>query len=242
MSEMPASRSVIYAVSQLPLFARTPEVRSTTLDVHAISRPARGFTGDFYFTHRQGSRVWFALGDVAGKGINAAVVMAMIQEELERRITSCARTECDPAATLTRLHEFLRPLLPSNRFATVIIGHLKDDGTLRLANGGHCPALIVRASGRVDQIGSTGPVAGMIAGRWASVRAQLSKGDALVLYSDGLVEGRASDGEEFGVDRVIEIVSRRGRAREITTRLTAAFDTHTERRRDDDLTIFAAVR
>ncbi|MBK5259956.1 MAG: serine/threonine-protein phosphatase [Thermoanaerobaculia bacterium] len=242
MSEMPAGRGVIPAVSQLPLFARTAEARSPILDVHAISRPARGFTGDFYFTHRQGTRLWFALGDVAGKGINAAVVMAMIQEELERRITSCARTECDPAATVTRLHEFLRPLLPSNRFATVIIGHLHDDGTLRIANGGHCPALIARSAGTVEQIGSTGPVAGLIAGTWTSVRANLRKGDKLVLFSDGLVEGRSPDGEEFGLDRVVEIASRPGRARETITRLATAFDSHTVRRRDDDLTIFAAVR
>ena len=81
-------------------------------EVHAIPRPARTFTGDFWFTHRANDRLWFAIGDVAGKGLPAALVMAMIQEELEHRIASCARTMCDPEATVQRLHAFLRPLLP----------------------------------------------------------------------------------------------------------------------------------
>src|SRR3954453_5940888 len=95
--------------------------------VHAISLPAKTFPGDFWFTHRESDRLWFALGDVAGKGLPAAIVMAMIQEALEHRITSCATAGCGPATTMHRLDEFLKPLLPSNRFATAIIGWLGDD-------------------------------------------------------------------------------------------------------------------
>jgi serine phosphatase RsbU (regulator of sigma subunit) len=113
-------------------------------NVAAFSKPARTFTGDFYYTHRTDDRLWFALGDVAGKGLPAALIMAMIQEELEHRIESCAATRCDPSTTMQRLHLFLRPLMPSNRFATIVIGHLRDDGVLTIANAGHCPPLIVR--------------------------------------------------------------------------------------------------
>jgi len=59
------------------------------MNIQALARPARMFTGDFYFTHRRTDRVWIVLGDVAGKGRPAASVTAMIQEELERRIHSC---------------------------------------------------------------------------------------------------------------------------------------------------------
>src|SRR3954451_4268530 len=86
--------------------------------VAAFSKPARTFTGDFYFTHQADDLLWFALGDVAGKGLPAAVIMAMIQEELEQRIVSCASTRCDPSVTMQRLHLFLKPLMPQNRFAT----------------------------------------------------------------------------------------------------------------------------
>ncbi|HVE73290.1 MAG TPA: PP2C family protein-serine/threonine phosphatase [Thermoanaerobaculia bacterium] len=176
-----------------------PALHRGLTSVEAISRPARTFTGDFYLTHRHDDRLWLALGDVAGKGLPAAVVMAMIQEELEERIASCASAECDPARTATRLHEFLAPLLPRNRFATAVIAWLRDDGVLTIANAGHCPPLIVRADGTIEEIGSTGPILGVLpAPSWTSVTVQLEPGDTLVLYSDGVTEALV-DGEELGV-------------------------------------------
>lgn len=167
--------------------------------VRAVSRPARTFTGDFYFTHRHEDRLWLVVGDVAGKGLPAAIVMAMIQEELERRIASCASAECDPAQTAARLHEFLAPLLPRNRFATAVIGWLRDDGLLTLTNAGHCPPLIVRTDGTVEEIASTGPILGVLPrATWHSVSVYLEPGDTLVLYSDGVTEA-VVDGEELGV-------------------------------------------
>src|SRR5256885_15526240 len=135
-----------------------PVAKPAAADVHAVSIPARMFTGDFWFTHRAGDRLWFAIGDVAGKGLPAALVMAMIQEELEHRIASCARAGCDPATTVQRLHAFLRPLLPRNRFATMVIGWLRDDGTLTLVNGGHCPPPVLRADRPIEAIDSPRPV------------------------------------------------------------------------------------
>jgi phosphoserine phosphatase RsbU/P len=180
-----------------------PAVREDGLrllpQIHAVSRPARTFTGDFYFTHRHEQRLWIAVGDVAGKGLPAAVVMAMIQEELEERIASCASAECDPARTAARLHDFLTPLLPRNRFATAALGWLDDDGTLTLVNAGHPPPIIVRRDGSLDEIGSTGPVLGVLPGaQWQSVTHRLEEGDALVLYSDGVSEA-VVDGQELGV-------------------------------------------
>jgi phosphoserine phosphatase RsbU/P len=175
-----------------------PAVRGLN-DVRAISRPARTFTGDFYLAHRHEDRLWLALGDVAGKGLPAAIVMAMIQEELEERIASCASAECDPARTAARLHEFLAPLLPRNRFATAVIAWLDDNGTLTLANAGHCPPLILRADGSIEELGSTGPLLGVLPRpKWTSTTTQLEDGDTLVLYSDGVTEAIV-DGEELGV-------------------------------------------
>ena len=136
-----------------------PSCRPRYRRVHAhLDCRRRRFTGDFWFTHAAGDRLWFALGDVAGKGLPAAIVMAMIQEELEHRITSCARAGCDPATTMKRLDEFLKPLLPSNRFATAVIGWLDDDGSITLVNAGHCPPMIVRArrQHRGDRLDRTG--------------------------------------------------------------------------------------
>ena len=195
------------SVSQAVLF--TAPRRPSSADVYAYSEPAGTFTGDFYLTHRDGDRLWFALGDVSGKGLNAAVIMAMIQEELEHRITSCAITRCDPSTTMQRLHLFLQPLLPGNRFASIVIGHLRDDGLLTIANAGHCPLMIARRNGMVEEIGSTGPVAGLLkTARWTSVTRRLAPGTTVLLYSDGLLEARSPVGEEFGRDGIVNAFRR----------------------------------
>jgi serine phosphatase RsbU (regulator of sigma subunit) len=185
-------------------------VRGLTERIEAISRPARTFTGDFYFTHRGEDRLWLAHGDVAGKGLPAAIVMAMIQEELERRIISCAETACDPSRTMTRLHEFLLPLMPQNRFATAVIAQLHEDGRLTVVNGGHCPPLIARRDGSIEQLASTGPLLGILPkATWSTHTTFLAEGDTLILYSDGVTESQC-DGEELGVHGLRALVQRVG--------------------------------
>jgi len=224
-------------VAQIPLFKAPPPLRSIA-DIHAVSKPARTFTGDFWFTHREADRLWFAIGDVAGKGLKAALVMAMIQEELEHRITSCAATQCDPSATMLRLHTFLRPLLPSNKFATVVIGWLRDDGVLTIANAGHCPPLIVRTSGAIEELASTGPVAGiLVQPEWSSSTHHLDRGEAIVLYSDGLIESRAN-GEELGVCGLRDALH----GMHMTARELASRALGSARRVDDDLTVVVLRR
>ena len=194
MQALPAERGL----KQLPLFRSGGLKPAATLDVHAISIPARAFTGDFYFVRHADDRFLFALGDVAGKGLNAAVVMAMIQEELER--TSCD----DPSADMMRLHTFLKPLIPMNRFATAVVGYVSDEGVVKLANAGHCPPILVRADGTFEEISSTGPVLGVLSSsRWSTYETTLRRGENLVLYSDGVIETRSKDGEEFGNGRLV---------------------------------------
>ena len=201
MSEMPAVRG-LNEVLPIPALMRN---RAT---VTAVSRPARTFTGDFFITHRHEDRLWIALGDVAGKGLPAAVVMAMIQEELEHRIASCASAECDPARTAARLHEFLGPILPQNRFATAVIGWLRNDGRLTVTNAGHCPPIVLRANGTIEEIGSTGPILGVLPNpSWQSVSLQLAPGDTVVFYSDGVTEAEI-DGKELGVHGLRDMLAR----------------------------------
>ncbi len=213
-------------------------------DVHAISIPARTFTGDFWFTRRTDDRLWFALGDVAGKGLPAALVMAMIQEELEQRITSCARAGCDPAVTMQRLHGFLRPLLPRNRFATAALGWLRDDGVLTIVNGGHCPPLVLRAGGTIEEIDSTGPVVGVLeTSRWTAATLMLDEGDKLLLYSDGVLEAAAPDGDEFGrggIERALPPAHAPASA--VAASIVDAVRRHADGARADDLTVLVIGR
>lgn len=231
---------MIAAAAQLPLFTRPPAFgERPSFDVHALSIPAKTFTGDFYFTHRTDDRLWFGVGDVAGKGLPAALVMAMIQEELEHRVTSCARAGCDPAATVERLDAFLKPLLPSNRFATMVLGWVCDEGTVTLVNGGHCPPLIVRADGKIERIGSTGPAVGIVPkARWRSTEVALEPGDYLLLYSDGVVESESPDGEEFGTCGIERAVpDERESAELVAAAVLEAVNTHAAGARTDDLTL-----
>ena len=207
---------------------------ASDFDVHAVSIPARTFTGDFWLTHRAADRLWFAVGDVAGKGLPAALVMAMIQEELERQVL------CDPAATMRRLDRFLRPLLPRNKFATVVIGSLCDDGTLQIVNAGHCPPLIARADGTIEEVESTGPVVGILPfARWRSSTFVLDPGDTLVLYTDGVIEATSPAGEELGVAGLTRALAGRT-SREVTESIVRAVDHHGGR--EDDLTVLALRR
>lgn len=226
------------AVPQLALFPAFGK-RRAAFDVRAVSRPARAFTGDFYVTHRHDDRLWFALGDVSGKGINAAVVMAMIQEELEHRISSCANSGCDPAVTMTRLHEFLRPLLPANKFASAVIGYAADDGRLVIANAGHPSPVIVRRDGSTDLVESTGPVVGILPeARWKSSVRLLERGETLVLYSDGVIEAESPDGAQFGMDGLLGTMHTPPTAQAIVE----AVDRHEAGRRGDDLTLVVVRR
>ncbi|HEV7923004.1 MAG TPA: PP2C family protein-serine/threonine phosphatase [Thermoanaerobaculia bacterium] len=230
---------------QSALFAPSlPPCCPAAVDVHAVSIPARTFTGDFWFTHRAGDRLWFALGDVAGKGLPAAVVMALIQEELEQQITSCARRGCDPAVTVQRLHEYLRPLMPRNRFATMVLGWIRDDGAMRLTNGGHCPPLILRADGRIEPIHSTGPAVGVLpVSRWRSQTLSLAPGETLLLYSDGVIEATSEHGAEFGTQGIVRALRHQpSSAGEVAAAVVDAVRVHAGGRREDDLTVLVMAR
>ncbi len=228
-------------IHQFPLFARAPRASKADVDIRAISRPARAFTGDFYFTHRHGRTLWVVIGDVAGKGIKAAVIMAMIQEELEDSIVSCAMENNDPSVTMTRLDLFLRRLLPSNRFATVAIAQIRDDGRLIVANGGHPPLLIARRDGSIESIDSTGPVVGLLPSpHWRSITMPFNRGDTLLAYTDGVTEARSDNDEEFGLERLRRTFSEASRARratDIAEKIAAALPAQ-----EDDLTIIVARR
>ena len=222
---------------QLILFP-TPGKRRASYDVQAISRPARAFTGDFYVTHRHEDRLWFAFGDVSGKGINAAVVMAMIQEELEHRISSCANMGCDPASTMARLHEFLRPLLPANKFASAVIGYAADDGRVVVANAGHPSPIIVRRDGSTDLVESTGPVVGILpAARWRSSVRLLGRGETLVLYSDGVIEAESPAGAQFGMEGLLRVMRT-----PTAEAIVEAVNAHEAGARGDDLTLVIIKR
>ena len=182
-----------------------PGEPSRDFELHAVSLPARAFTGDFYFTAKTPGSTLAVIGDVAGKGLSSAILMGMIQEELDRLV--CLEGEEEPLAILQRLQDAIRAEMPSNRFATMVAARLDANGDVTIANAGHCPPLLIRAGGVVEQIPSGGPPVGIAVGpTWRRSSLRWRPGDALVLYTDGLIEARSAQEEEFGMERLRELV------------------------------------
>lgn len=186
----------------------------------------------------------FVIGDVAGKGLHAAIVTSLVVESLDalpdRPDLLCM------VDLVSSIHMMLLDELPTNRFVTLVAGHLGRDGMLRLVNAGHCPPLVARSNGTVEVVPTTGPVVGILPGaRWRSAEAQLEPGDHLVLYSDGLLEARAPDGDEFGLDRIRATVASQSERspRGIVAALVAAAEQHRAGSpADDDMTLMALRR
>ncbi|WDZ82497.1 PP2C family protein-serine/threonine phosphatase [Micromonospora cathayae] len=180
-------------------------------------RPAQAglrIGGDFYGSHPlpDGGSLFY-LGDVSGKGVEAAVFTGQLRQCLQ----ALHRVEYHPARLLRLLNDALLETTLANgqgRFATMVLGVVRPhrDGTLTLtmAGGGHLPPLLVRASGAVEPV----PLSGMLIGvvpdpRIGEVTVTLAPGETCLLYSDGVTEargGRRGD-ELFGVDRLVHAIS-----------------------------------
>ncbi|SCL52885.1 Serine phosphatase RsbU, regulator of sigma subunit [Micromonospora chersina] len=180
-------------------------------------RPAQAglrIGGDFYGSHRlvDGGSVFF-LGDVSGKGVEAAVFTGQLRQCLH----ALHRVESQPGRLLKLLNDALLETTQAHgqgRFATMVLGVVRPhrDGslTLTMAGGGHLPPLVLRASGEVEVV----PLSGMLIGvvpdpRIGEVTVHLAPGETCLLYSDGVTEargGRRGD-EQFGAERLLHAVT-----------------------------------
>lgn len=162
--------------------------------------PVQHVSGDFLSVFEQGSRLIFALGDIAGKGLAAGmwfthmvglIRMSVNGKELAAAMSLINRELCSTefAAPLTSL--FLASL------------DLKG-GEITYCNAGHPPSLIVRRSGTVESLHIGGPILGVVSeAGYNTARIQLEAGDSLLSFSDGIMECRDSLGTEFGTERLI---------------------------------------
>jgi sigma-B regulation protein RsbU (phosphoserine phosphatase) len=179
---------------------RLPQIAG--IDCAGACRPAQGVGGDYYdFLSLSAGRLGIALGDVAGKGIPAALLMASLQASLRgQRLSGPA----DLAQLMTNLNFLIHEASPDNRYATFFYGEL-DPATRRMdyVNAGHNAPMIFRAAGAVERLRATGPVIGLVdKGRFVQQSVELRAGDALVVYSDGISEAMNSAEEEWGEQRL----------------------------------------
>lgn len=170
-----------------------------------LNRPARGVSGDFYdFLRLPDGRTWFALGDVSGKGMNAALLMAKTCSLLR----CLARGIDDPGVLLSRVNDELCDTASHGMFVTVATGFLAaTGGEVRLANAGHPPALIHRA-GVFRELPGDAPPLGVEPGlEPGTARVDLDRA-SLYLYSDGVTECPTVSGGWLGVAGLQALIAR----------------------------------
>jgi serine phosphatase RsbU (regulator of sigma subunit) len=196
--------------------------------------------GDFYdlFASSDG---WTALiGDVQGKGPDAAAVTALARHTMR----AAAVYEHRPSGVLATMHQALRDQ-HADRFCTVAYAHLRvgrERIGLELACGGHPLPLVVHRDGRVDPVGRLGTLLGSdIEPRLADVAVELVAGDVLVLYTDGVTEVRRRRREVFGHRQLVALLETCGGLPPdaVADRLEAAVITASEGRLRDDVAILA---
>ncbi len=178
-------------------------INATGLDIHAILEPARQVGGDLYEVMRLGAdRVLVAVGDVSGKGIPAALFMAVTMTLLR----TLAREGLGPEEILRRLNDELLEQNPRGMFVTMqcLLFDLAAR-TVECASAGHHAAIRVMPGGAAQPVFTTSGrvLALMPAERIASETIELRKGESLVLFTDGVSEAFSVSDEAFGDDRLI---------------------------------------
>jgi serine phosphatase RsbU (regulator of sigma subunit) len=171
-------------------------------DIAGSTHPCRAVGGDCYdFLARSGSRLWVTVGDVAGKGHSAALIMTHFQAMLR----GLARIDRPLGRLVDRLNDLLARTLPANEFISFFMLELDPEGgTLHYVNAGHNPPILLRASGEAEFLNGSGPVLGVVPGSSYTVHeGKLEGGDAILLYTDGATESQNPGQEEFGEERLI---------------------------------------
>jgi sigma-B regulation protein RsbU (phosphoserine phosphatase) len=211
------------------------------------NRPAREVGGDYYdMFPTRGGRIGLVVGDVSGKGIPAALMVSTLHSALRLLLD---QTELGPAL-LERLNRHILESSMPNKFITMLLAEVNPRiSTLRYMNAGHNPGFLLRThrdGGHVDELPSGGVPLGLLPGsRYQMRELSLEPGDLLCLYSDGITEAESPDEEEFGNDRLIDVLRRHREAplAEVLDAIRREVGEHTQGRpQGDDQTLLLLRR
>jgi serine phosphatase RsbU (regulator of sigma subunit) len=175
-----------------------------TLDYAGLCIQARQVGGDYYdFLNLGRERLGLVLGDISGKGIAGALLMANLQANLR---SQCATAWDEPLPLLQSVNQLFYENTPNNAYASLFFGEYDDQlRRLRYANCGHLSALLLRGDQTLVCLDSTCTVLGLFKDWECSIsECHLLSGDTLALYTDGITESFNLAGEEFGEQRLIE--------------------------------------
>lgn len=220
-----------------------------TLELKGVCNPARMVSGDYYdFMALSDSSLAFAIGDVAGKGISAALLMATIQSTMRMQLAPVngAARHFSAASLVSTLNKQLYATTSPEKYATFYFALYEESThTLTYTNAGHLSPMLYRG-GDFQMMGSTGTVVGAFPiARYEERSVPLERGDILVAYTDGIVEPENAYGEMFGEDRLKEFIVKYSHAdsSEIIARtMEAVVDWTGSSELQDDMTMVVARR
>ncbi|MHB1048847.1 MAG: SpoIIE family protein phosphatase [Bacteroidota bacterium] len=214
-----------------------------TVDMKAVSSPALEVGGDYYDVNLiAAGKIAIVIGDVSGKGVGAAFYMA----EVKGIFQSLSRIYHSPGEFLVHANDALLSSIDRRSFISLIYATIDvKSGDLIMARAGHCPVLYVTDQ-RKEYLKPQGLGLGLKGGRvFAETieekKISMKKGDVCVFYTDGVTESRSSSGEEFGYDRLLDVVDRHRHrtAEEIKEAIIQTVWNYTDAKGyHDDLTIF----
>jgi sigma-B regulation protein RsbU (phosphoserine phosphatase) len=208
----------------------------------ARSSPSRHVAGDTYDVMLHDHHLIATVTDVSGKGVGAGMIASGVHAAA--RLLVEEDTALDAVAR--RVNRYLVTATEDNRFATFAMMRLAPAGGVTVVNAGHCPVLIRRRDGAVERIESSGLPLGILAkANYSEAAIRLDPGDLVLLYTDGLTEAEDPDEEEFGVERVEELVSglERTTAEEVCAELMRVVEEFTcGRPLHDDATLLVVER
>jgi sigma-B regulation protein RsbU (phosphoserine phosphatase) len=205
---------------QEQLYPKTAPIFKT-IRVTGMCQPARMVSGDYYDYQRlSANRLAFAIGDVAGKGISAALLMAGIQSAMRMELRASLELASPSYATangfrlstarlVSELNQQLHATTSAEKFATFCIALYDDEtGMLTYTNAGHLPPILIH-NGSSTLLDINGTVVGAFpSSKYDESKVELHAGDLLVCYTDGITEPENEYGEMFGEGRLIELVSK----------------------------------
>jgi phosphoserine phosphatase RsbU/P len=219
---------------------RTPEARG--LAYAGACFQAKQVGGDYYdFLDLGRGRLALVMGDIAGKGMAGALLMANLQANFR---SQCAIATDEPERFLRSVNQMFYENTADGDYATFLYVEY-DEATrkLRYANCGHLPALLLRKNGELVKLGATAMVIGLFADWECEIgEEQLEKGDTLLLYTDGVTEAFNSAREEFGETRLVESLRRNSglATQECIRGIVQDVKRHSPDEQQDDITLIVA--
>jgi phosphoserine phosphatase RsbU/P len=222
------------AVGQALLPQRIPELPG--FQIAAASQPLRTLSGDYFDVLEPAPHTLaLSIADVTGKGVPAALLMSNVQATVR------ALAAESPAALAEKLNGSLVRNTSPGKFVTFFHGRIDAAArTLTYANAGHCAPILLRASGEARRLDAGGAVLGVFPEwRFQQTEIALAAGDRLVLFTDGISEASNARDEEFGEDRLVELIRalRDRGAHELKDRILQAVANFTGGRAQDDATL-----